>query len=131
MVGADPAAELRRAASAVAGAEGLACVAAAWAVAESAGGRVAVVLERLSESMDSEAELRQELDAAMAGPRATMSLLAGLPLLGLVLGQSVGARPLDLLLHRPLGWGLLASAVVLDATGVVVTRAIAVRALRA
>jgi tight adherence protein B len=67
----------------------------------------------------------------MAGPRATMALLAGLPLLGIVLGQSVGAHPLDLLLHHPLGWGLLASAVVLDATGVVVTRAIAVRALHA
>jgi tight adherence protein B len=131
VVGADPAAELARAASTVVGAEQLACVAAAWAVAESAGGRVAVVLERLSESMDSEAELRQELDAAMAGPRATMALLAGLPLLGLVLGQSIGAHPLDLLLHRPLGWGLLASAVVLDASGVVVTKAIAVRALRA
>jgi tight adherence protein B len=59
-----------------------------------------------------------------------MALLAALPLLGLALGQSVGARPLDLLLHRPLGWGLLAAAATLDAVGVVVTRAIAVRALR-
>lgn len=130
-VGANPAAELARAATTVAGAERLGLVAAAWAVAESAGGRVAVVLERLAEAMDSDDELRQELDAAMAGPRATMALLAGLPLLGLALGQAVGARPIDLLLHRPLGWGLLAAAAVLDALGVVVTRAIAVHALRA
>jgi tight adherence protein B len=129
-VGADPAEELRRAASAVPGAERLGPVAAAWAVAESAGGRVAVVLERLCESMDSDDGLRLELDAAMAGPRATMAVLAGLPALGLVLGQAMGAHPLALLLHRPLGWGLLAGAAGLDALGLLVTRAIASRALR-
>jgi tight adherence protein B len=128
-VGANAAEEIARAAE-LPGAERLRYVAAAWAVAESAGGRVAVVLERLSEAMDSDEELRQELDAAMAGPRATMVLLAGLPALGLVLGQSVGAQPIQLLLHRPLGWGLLAAAAVLDGLGVMVTRAIARSALR-
>jgi tight adherence protein B len=128
-VGADPARELARAAV-LAGAERLHYVAAAWAVAESAGGRVAVVLERLSEAMDCDDELRQELDAAMAGPRATMVLLAGLPLLGLALGQAVGAHPLGLLVHRPLGWGLLSAATILDGLGVLATRAIARSALR-
>jgi tight adherence protein B len=128
-VGANAADELARAAR-LPGAERLRYVAAAWAVADSAGGRVAVVLERLSDAMDSEEELRRELDAAMAGPRATMFLLASLPLLGLVLGQTVGAHPLHLLLHRPLGWGLLAAAAVLDAVGVLVTRTIARAALR-
>lgn len=128
-VGAHPADELARAAL-LPGAERLRYVAAAWAVAESAGGRVAVVLERLSEAMDCDDELRQELDAAMAGPRATMVLLAGLPLLGLALGQAVGASPLRLLLHRPLGWGLLTAAAVLDGLGVIATRAIARAALR-
>jgi tight adherence protein B len=128
-VGAEPADELARAAL-LPGAERLRYVAAAWAVAESAGGRVAVVLERLSEAMDCDDELRQELDAAMAGPRATMVLLAGLPLLGLALGQSVGAHPLGFLIHRPLGWGLLSAAALLDGLGVVATRAIARTALR-
>jgi tight adherence protein B len=128
-VGASAADELARAAE-LPGAERLRYVAAAWAVAESAGGRVAVVLERLSDAMDSDEELRQELDAAMAGPRATMVLLAGLPALGLVLGQGVGAHPLQLLLHRPLGWALLAAAGFLDALGVVVTRLIARSAMR-
>jgi tight adherence protein B len=128
-VGADAAGELARAAD-LPGAERLRYVGAAWAVAESAGGRVAVVLERLSEAMDSDDELRQELDAAMAGPRATMVLLSGLPVLGLALGQAVGAHPLRLLLHRPIGWGLLAAAAALDGLGVMVTRAIARSALR-
>jgi tight adherence protein B len=128
-VGADPAAELERAAH-LPGAERLRYVAAAWVVAASAGGRVAVVLERLSEAMDSDDELRQELESAMAGPRATMVLLAGLPVLGLLLGQSVGAHPVGFLIHRPLGWGLLSAAALLDGLGVLATRAIARRAMR-
>jgi tight adherence protein B len=40
--------------------------------------------------------------------------------MGLALGQAVGARPLHLLLYRPLGWGLLAGAAALDAVGVAV-----------
>jgi tight adherence protein B len=130
LLGADAAGELARAAS-LPGAERLRYVAAAWAVADTAGGRVAVVLERLCESMDSDDELHRELQAAMAGPRATMVLLASLPLLGLALGESVGAHPLHLLLHRPLGWGLLAAAAVLDGIGVLITRAIARAAMRA
>jgi tight adherence protein B len=107
-------------AAAVPGAGGLRQVAAAWRVTESTGGRLAGVLDRLAEALDGELELRQELQSALAGPRATVVLLAGLPVMGLALGQAVGARPLHLLLYRPLGWGLLAGAAVLDAAGVVV-----------
>jgi tight adherence protein B len=124
VLGADPADELARAA-AMPGAGGLRGVAAAWTVATVAGGRVAAVLERLSESMDSDIELRHELAAAMAGPRATMVLLGTLPALGVALGQAVGAHPLRLLIHRPAGWALLAAASLLDLLGLVLTRAIA------
>jgi tight adherence protein B len=129
-IGADPVAELARAAC-LPGAERLDSVAAAWSVARSAGGRTAAVLERLGRAMDDDADLRRELDAAMAGPRATMVLLALLPVLGLALGESVGAHPVALLLHRPLGWALVAGATALDLTGVFATRAIARAALRA
>jgi tight adherence protein B len=128
-MGASAATELALAA-ATPGAERLRYVAAAWAVAEGAGGKIAVVLERLSEAMDSDDELRDELAAAMAGPRATMVMLAALPVLGLALGQAVGAQPLRLLVHRPVGWALLVAAAVLDAMGVWATRAIARAALR-
>jgi tight adherence protein B len=40
--------------------------------------------------------------------------------MGLALGQAVGADPLHLLLHRPLGWGLLTGAGLLDGAGLVV-----------
>jgi tight adherence protein B len=123
-VGGSAADELNRAAS-IPGAERLRYVASAWRVAETSGGRIAVVLERLGEGMDLDDELRRELDAALAGPKATMVLLAGLPLFGLALGQLMGARPFALLLHRPLGWGLLGAAAVLDAAGVWLSRLIA------
>jgi tight adherence protein B len=107
-------------AATVPGAGPLRQVAAAWRVTEATGGRLAGVLDRLAEALDGELELGQELESALAGPRATVVLLAGLPLLGLVLGQSVGAHPLQLLLYRPLGWGLLSCAALLDAAGVFV-----------
>jgi tight adherence protein B len=129
-VGADPAAELARAAG-LPGAEQLASVGAAWSVAASAGGRVAVVLERLGRAMDDDQDLRRELEAAMAGPRATMALLALLPVLGLALGEGIGADPIGLLVHRPVGWALLAGAAGLDLAGVWLTHSIARAALRA
>ena len=118
------AAEELEAGAALPGGDRMRSVAAAWRVAEAAGGRVAVVLERLGEAMDRDDELRREMEAALAAPKATMVLLAGLPAIGLGLGQLVGAHPVHLLLYRPVGWMLLGGAVVLDALGVVVSRVI-------
>jgi tight adherence protein B len=81
-------------------------------------------------AIDGDEELRQELDAAMAGPRASMVILGALPVLGIGLGQAMGARPLRLLLHRPLGWGLLLAGLVLDLAGVGLVRLITRSALR-
>jgi tight adherence protein B len=127
--GASPSAELRRI-GALPGCDGLQGVAAAWAVTESAGGAVAEVLDRLGDVLEADRQARSALDAALAAPRATMALLAGLPVLGIVLGQSLGARPLDLLVHRPLGWALLAAGTTLDLLGVAWTRVLVRRALR-
>ncbi|HVV77398.1 MAG TPA: type II secretion system F family protein [Mycobacteriales bacterium] len=128
-VGGSAAVELD-AASRLPGAGRLRAVAAAWRVTESAGGRIAVVLERLGEAMDREDQLRREMEAALASPKATMMLLAGLPLFGLLLGEAIGAHPVHLLLYRPLGWGLLVGAGVLDALGIVATQRISQWALR-
>lgn len=127
--GASPSEELRRV-SALPGCGGLLGVAAAWTVTESAGGAIADVLDRLGEVLDAESQSKAALAAALAAPRATMTLLAGLPLLGIVLGQSLGAHPVQLFLHRPLGWALLAVGAVLDLVGVVWTRLLVRRALR-
>lgn len=128
-VGGSAAAELEIA-SRLPGADRLRSVAAAWRVTESAGGRVALVLERLGEAMDRDDEIRREMEALTAAPKATMMLLAGLPLFGIGLGQAIGAHPVHLLIYRPIGWGLLAGAVVLDAIGIAVSRQITKWALK-
>jgi len=115
--GADAAEELRVVAE-TPGCSALRGVAAAWRVTQDAGGPVADVLDRLGRALDASAERRLALDAALAAPRATAVLLAALPLLGVALGESVGAHPVTLLLHRPVGWALLAGAVLLDGVGV-------------
>jgi tight adherence protein B len=128
-VGGSAAAELESAGR-LPGAERLVSVAAAWRVTETAGGRVALVLERLGEAMDRDDELQREMAAALAAPRATVVLLAGLPVFGLFLGQAMGAHVFHLLLYRPLGWALLLGAALLDALGIVATRRISRWALQ-
>jgi tight adherence protein B len=115
--GADAASELRRVAE-VPGCAVFGAVAAAWSVTDRVGGPVADVLERIAAGLEADRLQRESLDAAMAGPRATTTLLAVLPLLGVALGRSMGADPVGLLLHRPLGWALLGAAGVLEILGV-------------
>ncbi len=128
--GGGSAAEVLARSAALAGADRLRSVASAWRVTETAGGRVAPVLERLGEAMDADLRLRQELEASLAGPRATMLLLAVLPAFGVLLGQAMGANPLRLLLHQPVGWGLLAVAAGLDGFGIWLLRRITASATR-
>ena len=117
-----PAAEPLRTLATVAGCEAMGAVGAVWQVTEQAGGAVADVLERLGRTLDADAADRRSFEAILAGPRASMLLLAGLPALGLVMAQSAGARPVHLLLHRPLGWTLFAGAAVLEVVGLLWSR---------
>ena len=121
--------ELRRIA-AQPGCAGFRGVAAAWDVTSSLGGPVADVLDRLGEVLDAEQHARAALAASMAGSRVTMLLLATLPAFGLALGQALGAHPVHLLVHRPIGWLLLTAAAVLDGVGVLWTGVIIRKALR-
>jgi tight adherence protein B len=53
----------------------------------------------------------------MAGPRASGTVLAVLPLLGVLLGEGMGAHPVHVLLATPIGQTLLALGTTLIATG--------------
>lgn len=116
--GAPAPAELARLAR-LSGCGSLRPVAAIWQVTEQTGGAVAEVLERLGDTLDADERHRQAMAAALAGPRATMALLAVLPAFGLLLGQAMGADPGRLLLHTHVGWALTVTAGLLDALGVV------------
>ncbi|MFP5348124.1 MAG: type II secretion system F family protein [Actinomycetes bacterium] len=72
-------------------------------MSERTGASAAAVLDRLAEALRAEAEARGARTTAMAGPRATARVLAWLPVLGLALGQLVGADPLNVLLGTSLG----------------------------
>ncbi len=116
-VGGDVVAALRTTAARP-GADGLVAVAAAWDVSARSGGALAGVLDRVGAGLRDEEEARAEVTTSLAPARATAKLLAALPVFGLVLGMSMGARPLDFLLGSGLGLACLASGVLLAGLGI-------------
>lgn len=92
---------------------------AAWRLAERTGAPIADLVERIE--ADARALDRASASAAAqaAGARATAWLLAGLPLGGIGLGYSIGADPLAVLLHTPIGAACAVSAIVLQVAGLV------------
>jgi tight adherence protein B len=123
----DPAAALRTAA-ADDGSELLADLAAAWQVTDAAGAGLAGPATRLAESARAADAVRRELDAALAGPRATAALLSMLPVAGVLLGSGLGADPLAFLVSSGGGRVVLLAGTLLIAAGVSWTEAIVRRA---
>jgi tight adherence protein B len=70
-----------------------------------------------------------ELRAATAGPRAGAVLLAGLPVLGLAMGNGVGADPWGVLTTTGTGQVLLVAGVALELAGVAWTARLVRRAV--
>ncbi|MEU6390126.1 type II secretion system F family protein [Streptomyces sp. NPDC046939] len=99
------------------GAEGLHGLAACWRVAVDRGAGLAAGLERLADALRAERDQRADLRAQLAGPWSTVVMLAALPVLGLLLGAALGARPLRVLLHTGAGVGCLVVGGVLEAAG--------------
>ncbi|MCX5438709.1 MULTISPECIES: type II secretion system F family protein [unclassified Streptomyces] len=99
------------------GAEGMLGLAACWRVAVDRGAGLAAGLERLAGALRAERDQRADLRAQLAGARSTAVMLAGLPVLGLLLGSVLGARPLRVLLHTGAGFGCLLVGGVLEAAG--------------
>ncbi|MET7645176.1 type II secretion system F family protein [Streptomyces sp. NPDC005426] len=101
------------------GLEGLAGVAACWRVAADGGAGLAAGLDRLEGALRAERRRREELRAQLAGAWSTVVVLALLPVLGLGLGAALGAHPLEVLLHRPVGLACLMAGASLEAVGLV------------
>ncbi|MFE2877447.1 type II secretion system F family protein [Streptomyces roseus] len=121
--GGDVPAALRQAAREP-GAEGLAGMAACWSISVDGGAGLAAGLERLEGALRAERDRQESLRAQMAGARSTTVVLALLPLVGLLMGTGLGADPLRVLLHTPVGWGCLTAGGVLEALGLVWCRRI-------
>jgi tight adherence protein B len=123
----DPAAALRSAAAA-AGFELLADLAAAWRVTDAAGAGLARPASRLAEAARTSEAVRRELDAQLAGPRATAQLLSFLPVAGVVLGTAMGADPVAFLVATGPGRVTLLAGTLLINVGLGWTEAIVRRA---
>ena len=83
---------------AVGGPPTVAWLAVACDLAERAGAPVAEVLRRFAAAVRADAVAAADRDAALAGPRATATLLSWLPLGGSGLGLLIGADPVGTLL---------------------------------
>ena len=92
-------------------------LAAAWTLAEQAGAPLAAVVERVAADLDALEEQRRAVLVALAGPRSSAAVLAGLPALGLLLGAAMGGRPLAFLVGSPAGVGVGAAGLLLDLLG--------------
>jgi len=78
-------------------------------VIDRSGAPAALVLEEVSAGLIAQIAQADEREVALAGPRATASVLAALPLAGIVLGALIGVNTLAVLLGTPAGWACSAS----------------------
>jgi tight adherence protein B len=101
------------------GAEGLRRLAACWRVSTAVGGSLTVLVEGVITALREAEAHRRDLTAQLAGPRATVRLLALLPALGILMAVGLGMNPLGFLFGGPAGLGCLVAGAALDVVGVV------------
>jgi tight adherence protein B len=92
-------------------------LAACFDIAEASGCPLADVLARFAAQLEVEDDADAARQTALAGPKATVSLLTWLPLMGLGLGMALGVDPLAILLGTPLGLAALVAGIALAVTG--------------
>ncbi|MEV6772628.1 hypothetical protein AB0N05_28725 [Nocardia sp. NPDC051030] len=105
-------------------------IAEAWRVAEHHGLALAELLSAARLDLLGRKRFRDRTRAALAGAHATATVLAMLPLLGIGLGQLMGAAPLRVLFTPGIGTVLLPLGAGLACTGLLWTDAITAKVLR-
>ena len=105
-------------------------IAAATLLSTRTGCSLAAVATAVEDDLRARARHRAELRAATAGPRASAVVLAGLPVLGLLMGSGVGADPWRVLTTTAAGQALLVGGVALEAAGLAWSHRLVERALQ-
>jgi len=112
------------------GAHGLQGLAAAWQVSQGSGAGLAVALSHVAVSARESQSTRRLVAAELASAQATARLVAGLPLLTLLLGSGIGGDPWQFLLTTPIGLACLATGLTLALAGLAWIDRIAAAVLR-
>jgi tight adherence protein B len=100
-----------------------------WRLAQAHGLAIATLMRAAHRDIVERERFSARVDAGMAGARTTAAVLAGLPVLGIGLGQAIGADPLRFLLSGGVGGWLLVVGVVLGCCGLLWSDRITGRAL--
>ncbi len=88
-----------------------------WELASEHGLGIATLMRAAQRDIAERQRFSARVSAGLAGARATAAILAGLPVLGVGLGQLIGARPLGFLLGGGAGGWLLMAGSVLTCAG--------------
>jgi tight adherence protein B len=88
-----------------------------WQLAQDHGLSIAPLMQAAQRDVVARERFSARVDAGMTGARTTAAVLAGLPLLGVGLGELIGAAPLRFLLSNGVGGWLLVIGVVLVCVG--------------
>ncbi|HEY5857877.1 MAG TPA: hypothetical protein VIW24_28545 [Aldersonia sp.] len=104
-------------------------IADAWGVADRHGLALAELLDATRADLAARIGFAARTEASLAGARATAAVLAGLPVLGIALGQLMGAAPLLVLFGGGLGASLLIVGTGLACAGLLWSDAITTRVL--
>lgn len=108
----------------------LSILAGAWRVADENGLALVGLLSAARGDLLARNRFRDRTEASLAGARATGTVLACLPVLGVLLGQAMGASPIDVLLGGGVGGILLLLGSGLGCAGLLWTDAITERVCR-
>ncbi|MCI7305442.1 MULTISPECIES: type II secretion system F family protein [Trueperella] len=92
------------------------------------GAPMADVLEACAAGITESGEAKNAREVALAGPRTSARMLAGLPAIGILLGYAMGANPLGFLFTTPLGQLALMAGLGFEVAGLVWTGRMVARA---
>jgi tight adherence protein B len=103
------------------GRRALRSLAACWYAADRHGFALSDAVTGIEEGLRAESARLRSTEVELAGIRATILLLAALPLFGFAMGVALGANPLNTLLHNTLGQLSLVAGVGLELIGLLWT----------